>query len=363
MHIHIPTEELRSVLEIVSRVSIKHPTLPILQCVYLHASAEGVITYRATNLEIGVEGTVKGRIEHEGSIAVPAHVLLQTISLITHPEVTLFAEGDTLTITTKTSKTSIATQNASDFPSLPVIEGDAYNVSGKNFAYGIKTVAFAASQNSIKPELGCVYIYQKKENTLTFVATDSFRLAEKTIPMANVVLTGHILIPAKNALELAKIAESNKDDPKLTIAENQCVLSWGHIQITSRSVAGNFPDYNQIMPKEFSTHATILVQDVVNALRRTNVFLNKFSQLTLTLTNGTLNLSSKGDTGMTEENITIAQEGSDISISVNQKYLQDILNYITDDSLTVHFTGIGRPMVIEGVYDKSLRYLVMPMNR
>lgn len=363
MHIHIKTQDLREILEIVSRVSTKHPTLPILQCVYLEAKEGGNIIFKATNLEIGVEGSLKGKVEKIGTIAVPAHILLQTISLITHNEVALIAEIGTLTITTKTSKTSIATQSADDFPNLPSIEGEAHSISGKNFAYGIKTVAFAASQNSIKPELGCVYIHQKKENTLTFVATDSFRLAEKTVPMASIVLSNHILIPAKNALELARLAESMNTDPKLTISENQCVLTWDTIQITSRSIVGSFPDYNQIMPKEFTSHATILVQDVVNALRRTNVFLNKFLQLSLALTQGTLHLSSKGDTGMTEDAIIVAQEGTDIAISVNQKYLQDILSSITDDSLTIHFTGIGRPMVIEGVYDKSLRYLVMPMNR
>ena len=363
MHIHIKTQELRDMLETVSRVSTKHPTLPILQCVHLTALEGGTITFKATNLEIGVEGTLSGKVEIPGAIAVPAHILLQTIALITHPEVSLKEDVGTLTITTKTSKTSIATQPADDFPNLPVLEGDAHTISGKNFAYGIKTVAFAASQNSIKPELGCVYIYQKKENTLTFVATDSFRLAEKTVPMANMVLSNHILIPAKNALELARLAEMMQADPQLTLSENQCVLSWDTLQVTSRSVVGSFPDYNQIMPKEFSTHATILVQDVMNALRRTNVFLNKFAQLTLSLAGGALTLSSKGDTGMTEEVVTVAQEGADIAISVNQKYLQDILTYITDDSLTVHFTGIGRPMVVEGVYDKLLRYLVLPMNR
>ena len=363
MHINIKTQELREMLETVSRVSTKHPTLPILQCVYVEGKENGDIVYKATNLEIGVEGTLHGKVEEAGIMAVPAHILLQTISLINHPEVSLIAKEGMVIITTKTSKTSIATLPAEDFPNLPVIEGEAHSISGKNFAYGIKTVAFAASLNSIKPELGCVYIYQKKENTLTFVATDSFRLAEKTVPMAGVIFSTHILIPAKNALELARIAEGMSNDPKLTLSENQCVLTWEEIQITSRSVVGSFPDYNQIMPKEFSSHATILVQDVVNALRRTNVFLNKFSQLSLSLTQGSLHLFSKGDTGMTEDTILVAQEGVDIAISVNQKYLQDILTYITDDSLTIHFTGIGRPMVLEGVYDKSLRYLVMPMNR
>lgn len=362
MHIILSTKELRDALDLIARVSVKHPTLPILQCVLIKTIQDSIVI-QATNLEIGIESKISAKIINHGSVAVPANIFLQTISLTSQNETELELQNNNLIIRTKSSKTLITTQSPEDFPIIPTIEDGGQVINGKNFAQGIKTTAFASSQNTIKPELGSIYIHQKKEQTITFVSTDSFRLVEKTVFIPNFILQQNILIPAKNALEIARIADYFNKDPIFKINENQCMLSWGDTIITTRLMVGNFPDYQQIIPKEFTSHTTLLIQDIINTLKKTNIFLNKFSQLTLSLKDGSLLFTAISDNGTTEEKITTAQEGGDITISVNQKYIQDILSFITDDSLIIHFTGIGRPLVIEGVYDKSLKYLVMPMNR
>lgn len=86
-------------------------------------------------------------------------------------------------------------------------------------------------------------------------------------------------------------------------------------------------------------------------------------QLTVTLSGNKLTLAAKSDSGTTMETIPVVTDGDDITLSFNQRYIQEILPHITDDSITIHFAGIGRPIVIEGVHDRSLRYLVMPMNK
>lgn len=364
MHTVISYEKYKEILEVVSKICVKNPSLPILQNILIEAK-DGVMTCRATNLEIGIEGKIEDiKIIEPGIVLVNANTLLQTISLIKQKEVELQTEEGVLVIKAGKSKTKLKTIPYEDFPPIPSLEGDGITIIPKQIAYGIKTAAFAASQNAIKPELGCVYIYQKRENSLTFVATDSFRLIEKTVLMQGFVFSNKILIPYKNALEIARIMDLYGDeDISLYIHEDQCSIISKKIKVISRLIAGNFPDYEQIIPKEYMTHTTLLVSDLLFALKKTNIFLNKFSQLTLSISNGVLTLLSKGDDGTTEEQIPISQEGNDITISVNQKYLQEVLSHITDDSIIIHFTGLGRPMVLEGVYDKSLRYLVMPMNR
>lgn len=363
MHITIAHTQFKEMLDLVSRISTKHISLPILQSVVISVKKETGVHIRATNLEIGIEGTLTAKVIEEGEIAVNAQTLLQIISLVNQKEVELFTKEGVLTIKTPNSKSSINTSDATEFPAIPQIKNEGIIINGKNFANGIKTAAFAASQSSIKPELGSVYMFQKKEHSLTFVATDSFRLVEKTVPMQGIVFEKGILIPYKNALELARVCDIYEDDPELIINENQCVLKFKQVTITSRLTAGNFPDYEQIIPKEYSVHITLLTNDLTNALRKTNIFLNKFMQLSLAVTEGKLTLSSKGDIGTTEEQITVSQEGNDITLNINQKYIQEILTHIQDDSIIIHFTGLGRPIVLESVYNKSLRYLIMPMNR
>ncbi len=363
MHITTDTKKVIRILDIVTKISTKHITLPVLQCVLLEVQGS-VLTIKANNLEIGIEGSIPVTTKEEGVVAVPAHILLQTIHLITQQNTTLYTEGDVLHVESKSSKTEIKTMNTSDFPSIPKIKGTPLIINGSLFALGVKTAAFTASQSSIKPELGSVYIFQKKENSLTFVATDSFRLMEKTIPQKSLVPFSSILIPYKNALELARVADEITGDVSLTTNENQCALIAGDIYITSRLISGSFPDYEQIIPKEYKTTVTMLTSDLAQALKKTNIFLNKFMQLTVTISGGTFTLSSQsGEAGATTESIQAHIEGEDLTLNFNQRYVHDVISHIHDESVRLKCAGVGRPMIIENVHDVSLRYLVMPMNK
>lgn len=363
MHITVNTKEFKQLLEIVSKVSTKHVTLPVLQCVLLEVKNK-TLSLKATNLEIGIEGTLTVEQDEEGVIAVPAHIILQTVNLISQPTITLTTEGDMLHVETKTSKTEIKSIPASDFPNIPKIAGTALSIKGSLFALGIKTTAFTASQSSIKPELGSVYVHQKKEHSLTFVATDSFRLMEKTVPQKNLILDESILIPYKNALELARVVENEDEEVSMYINENQCAIVTKNIYITSRLISGSFPDYEQIIPKEYKTTVTMLTNDIAQALKKTSIFLNKFMQLTVTISGGTFTLSSQsGEAGATTESLVAHVEGDDVTLNFNQRYIGEVVPHIHDDSISIKCAGVGRPMVIQNVHDTSLRYLVMPMNK
>jgi len=364
MEITIPHVELTKALELVGRISTKHITLPILQCVRLEAK-DGLITIQATNLEINIQIPITGTINEEGVVAIPTQIFLQSIQFITQKDITLRTEDQILQLETKTSNTSIKMFPVDEFPSLHQLQGEESKVNGSTFAYGIKSVAFSASQTSIKPELGSVFIQQKKEHSLTFVATDSFRLMEKTISQKGLVLDQSIMIPQKNAIELARVCESANEDPVFINTENQCALRFpGGVYISSRLVAGSFPDYTQIIPKEFVTHVTVLKDDLMRSFKKTSVFLNKFRQVSLMITDNSLTISSQNnEVGHTTDTLKALVEGEELTLNFNQQYIMDPLSHISDDSVIMHFAGLGRAMVMEGATDKSLRYLVMPMNK
>lgn len=364
MHITINREELLDRLELVGKVSTKHITLPVLQCVLLQA-VDGVFTIRATNLEIGIESNLTAEVIEEGSVAVPSTILTQTISFMTTKDVTLRTEENILVIEGSGSETNIKTIPSEEFPNIPRITEKGQKINKTLFSLGIKTASFAASVSSIKPELGSVYVLQKKEHSLTFVSTDSFRLMEKTVPQKGFVLNESILIPQKNANELARVCDVRSGDPEFKINENQCALEFDDgVYITSRLTSGSFPDYEQIIPKEYSTHTTLLKNDLTHAFKKTNIFLNKFLQVSLYTTKESVTVSSNsGEVGTTTESVKAQTDGDDLTLNFNQRYVSEPLGHITDDSIILHFAGIGRPLVIEGVNDKSLRYLVMPMNK
>jgi DNA polymerase-3 subunit beta len=364
MEIKINTPQLQKGLDIVSRISTKHVTLPVLQCVLITAKGKDIFL-RSTNLEISVEVKIIGTVVEDGEIAVPAQTLWQSIQFINQSEVTLKTEEEILLIETKQTNTSIKSIPFDEFPITHRLEAEAILIQRSLFSLGIKTAAFSASQSSIKPELGSIFVQQKKEHTLTFVATDSFRLMEKTVSQKGVVLEHPFMIPQKNAIEIARLCDILTGDPDLYVTENQCALSFPEgVYISSRLVVGSFPDYTQIIPKEYITHATVLKDDLQKALKKTNVFLNKFRQVSLAVTNNSVNISSQNnELGHITDTIPASVEGDELSLNFNQQYLADPLSHINDESIILHFAGVGRPLVIEGARERSLRYLVMPMNR
>lgn len=364
MEITIPHVELTKALELVGRISTRHITLPVLQCVRMEAK-NGVITLQATNLEISIEVPIQGKVIEDGLVAVPTQIFLQSIQFISEKEITFRTEEQVLQLETSHTKTSIKTFAVDEFPTLNQLQGEESKIQGTAFSFGIKSVAFAASQTSIKPELGSVFIQQKKEHSLTFVATDSFRLMEKTVSQKGLVFEQSIMVPQKNAIELARICDVVNEDPVLVTNENQCAFRFPcGVYVSSRLVTGSFPDYIQIIPKEYVTHVTVLKDDLARSFKKTNIFLNKFRQVSLMITDDSLTISSQNnEVGHTTDTVRAKVEGEELSLSFNQQYIMDPLTHINDDSVKMSFAGLGRAMVMQGLNDTSLRYLVMPMNK
>lgn len=358
---------LQKYLELLTKVSTKHVTLPVLQCVLFEVT-NNTVTLRVTNLEIAIEVNLQDvTVEGEGRVAVPAQTLLQTIQFAQNKEVVLEQNKEDGVIVVSSGKTnsSIKTIPDEEFPTIARVDGVTVAIQKDLFSLGIKNTAFAASQSSIKPELGSIYVHQKKEHTLTFVATDSFRLAEKTTSQKGVILDTSFIIPQRNALELARVCDLLDSEPKLLVTENQCALHFEEgVYITSRLVTGTFPDYEAIIPKEFSTHVTIIKQDLLNSLKKTNIFLNKFRQVVFSIQEKDITITANnGDVGTVSDEVVAQIEGETLSLSFNQQYVTEPLQYMLNDSLQLHFAGVGRPLVMEGVSDNSFRYLVMPMNK
>lgn len=367
MKIGIPQSTLQKYLELLTKVTTKHVSLPVLQSVLLEVK-DSKLTIKATNLEIAVEVTIdEVKVDREGKMAVPASTFLQTIQLNKERNIYLEQKEDEGVVSVSFGKTntSIKLMSHEEFPNISKVEANPISINKELFVQGIKNVAFAASQSSIKPELNSVYIYQKKEHSFTFVATDSFRLAEKTVPQKGVILDSHLLLPQKNAIEISRMCDLLDSEVDLLVTENQCALHFKEgVFITSRMTTGSFPDYEAILPKEFVTNTTVLKQDLLTSLKKTNIFLNKFRQVSLAVSNSQIEISANnGEVGMVSDIIPAQGEGEELLLSFNQQYISDPLSYFIEDSIILQFAGIGRPLVMSSVSDKSFRYLVMPMNK
>ena len=244
-------------------------------------------------------------------------------------------------------------------------EDNSFILPARDFIFGIRSVIYAAAVTSIKPELSSISITHDGE-FLVFATTDSFRLAEKKIRIKKSPHFKQILLPQKNALEIIKIFDRGEDEISLSLEEHQLAIRSNGIYLTSRIIEGNFPDYKQIIPKENSTSAVILKQDLINSLKTSLIFSDNFNQMSLKILPGSKKFqieSKNSNVGENTHNVDAVLEGEDISINVNHRYFTDCLQSITTDSLVLKFAGVAKPIIIEGVGDTSFLYLVMPMNQ
>jgi DNA polymerase-3 subunit beta len=364
MKIECPKDSLQKAVAIADKITGRNLSLPILSCILLSAKNK-VLTVKATNLDLGVEFYIPVKVVTEGDVAIPSNIFSSYLSNSQSRSIVLEEKDGVLNVTSQNGKTSIKTQNHEDFPIIPRIPKDKkFDIQAADFISGMKAVWYAASPSSIKPELSSVYIYSNN-NKLTFVATDSFRLAEKQLP---VVIKGDfppLLIPFKNIPEIIRTLE-NTGEVEIAITKNQISFSNQDFYLTSRVVEGMFPDYKQIIPKQTVTEATILKEDIMNTLHVSNIFTDKFNKISFSIQpkSKIFEIRSKNsDLGDSAEKVSAAITGDELDIDFNYRYLTDAFQSLHADSVSFAFSGLQKPLVIRGVGDQSFLYLVMPMNR
>jgi len=366
MKIECIKSQLEEVLIKADKVAGKNVTLPVLSGLYLSAH-QNFLSVRATNLDLGISINLPVRVFEPGVVVVPAHVISTFISsLLKDRNITLSSKNQVLEIKTPTTKTNIKTLPGEDFPVIPEIEDSkTFSIPTRDLVFGIRSVIYAAATGSIKPELSSISVTHEGE-FLVFAATDSFRLAEKKIRIKKIPHFKQILIPQKNAAEIIKIFDKGEEEISISIEEHQMALRSQNIYLTSRIVEGTFPDYKQIIPKETSSKAVLLKQDLTSSLKTSLIFSDSFNQLTLKVSpkNKSFEIESKNSTvGESIYSLEGVVEGEDISININHRYFTDCFQSITTDSITLSFSGQAKPIIVQGVGDTSFLYLVMPMNQ
>ncbi len=365
MNIECVKDKLTEAINSAARFSTKHPTLPVLNTLFCEAKKNNFII-RATNLDVGIEITIPVKVLKEGSVAIPAHIITQTLNNIQGKQVLWEEKGGNIQISSGSFKTIVKCIPKEDFPTIPaVIKGEEVEIPSKKITEGIESVVYSASVSEIKPELSSVYVYPE-QNTLVFVSTDSFRLAEKKISLKGIKDFPGIIIPYKNAMEIARVCGGVSEIIKIVFSKHHISFSSDSFHITSRLIEGTFPDYKQIIPKEEKTRVVVLKQDIIQALKITTVFANKFNQLTLKVKpkEKQFSIDSKNsDVGESFVSLDAAISGEDIELNVSARYFSDCIAHIHQDSITLLFNGPGKPIIVGGAGDTLFTYLVMPMNR
>lgn len=343
----------------------KNSSLAALSSILILVSDDG-IKMRATNLETGIDLKISGEVKSHGVVAIPATVLQQVAGSISNEgRITLENTGDIVTLSSGTGKSSIKTVPYDDFPSIPFPENPKNRivVPGTLLRSLFTSVASCASTSTVRPELASLNL-SIEGSVLTAVATDSFRLAEKKVPLSNKGTQGKFLIPAKNALDIAQALPD--DDIILSFDDHQCAFVGNKGMLVSRLTNATYPDYKQIIPKESIVEAIVLRKDFEYALKRTTIFSDSFQKIKMSFDPKKKTLAfyaHNADIGESAETVKAQISGAALDLSFNHRYLAAVLSLTNAESISLTAAGIGRPLIIRGVGDSSLMYLVSPMNQ
>ncbi len=367
MKLEIQKEKILEAVNTTEKFSSKHISLPILSQILF--TVEGnKLTIKATNLDVGIEYyiAVKNEKTEECSFAVSPQALKAFLTNVNEKNVSFEFTDNVLHISAGTSFATITTQAPDDFPNIPKIEdGEKKYIPAKMYVDGVQSVLYSASVSLIKPELSSIYMYPEGDE-LIFVATDSFRLAEKRFKTLKKNLSEFVLLPYKNALEVARVLEAIHDDVEVVLNKNQITFRAGDVFISSRAVDGVFPDYKQIIPKTFGSEVMLLKEDLLKALKLTSGFLDKFQQVVFVVSPQEKKISIKtkgGVDGEASQIVKVNGTGEEITITFNHKYIVDCLQSIKSESVQIKLVGNNKPVIITEASSPSFTYLVMPMNR
>lgn len=366
MKIQCLVHNLKENITNAERLTSKNQTLPILGSVFLGVEKD-CIKIRATNLESALELNLPGKVYEAGFLVLPARALNMFLSGIFEEQITLESKKNNLFIKTIKTESVFRGYPPDDFPIFPKTEIlEKFDISSTELKESLASVGVASSISDIKPELNSVFFNMFK-NTIKFAATDSFRLAERSITSKNFHLDKQIsfLVPQKTIIELLKLLDRKDEDVSVGINKNQLVVSGSNFKFISRLTEGNFPDYDQVIPKNFKTIAIVKRSDILSHIKLSSVFSGKLNDLTISFEPEKKQITISTNDQESGEHISSVEssiQGQKIALKFNWRYLLDGVSQINQDYISFQLNGDQSPMLIKGKNSNDYVYLAMPMR-
>ncbi len=384
MKIICTQENLNQGLSIVSGISGKNPNLPILNNVLIKAE-KGRIILSTTNLEIGINCIIRGKIENEGNFTVPARVFADYVNLLQKDNVSLELKDQEVELTTPNNKTRFKGSSPEEFPSIPKIKKEKVcSIGVSELRDGISSVLFAVANTSSRPEIsGVVFDFNKDPKKLTIAATDSYRLAEKRIALKESEIENKkIIVPSKTLQEVIKILnliKENKDTDTggfvniYLSPDNQILFTFpdtkigteDSIELVSRLVDGKYPEYKEIIPENHTTKITVNKKDLINIIKTSSLFAKSGAnsiKLEFLNSNEVSVFSANSETGENLSKLSAKVDGNNNEITINYRYLLDGLSHINTDDVIINIISKDVPCLIKPINKEDYLYIVMPIR-
>ena len=362
MKLQVTQEHLNQALASVSRVANSRNTLPILANVLIK-TIDNRLSLSATNLDIAIVHYIGAKINEAGAITVPARLMQDFVNSLPSGVIELELTDTKLKVKTDQYDSVINGIVADDFPVMPTInESSSWMIPAQELKKGLQQVVFAASNDETRQVLTGIYIHNNN-GKLFIAATDSYRLAEKEIGNSKDRVS--ILVPATAMQDLLRILGDFEGEVTVNHDGQQVLFRVGDIELTARLVEGQYPDYQKLIPSDFTSSITLKRSDIVNVTKVSSLFARESAgSVTIELDDKTSTLNIRSVASQIGENTAKAEgkvNGSG-SITLNSRYLLDALQVLSGEEVFFGFNGKLEPTILKDPKDNSYRHIIMPLK-
>jgi len=369
MKVIILNSKLKEGLNVIERSIQESGNLPILKNVLIKVQ-NGKITLAGTNLEFASIVNIPGKINEAGVVTAPFQAINRIVSNSDSERITLELKDNNLNIETDNYHAKIQVANNEDFPIIPKIKQptNVLKINNETFKNSLLKILPAAQVSEIRPEISGVLI-DCQISLLKIAATDTFRLSEKTLNNNQFQITTDegfkTTIPLKTIQEVVRIF-NDSEEIQIQFDDNQVLFKNENIELISRLIDGEYPDYQAIIPKKIDTELRVNREQFINAIKLVSGFSGKVNDIKVSLheSGKTIEIhSANQNLGENRYLIPIKHTGNKFEeISFNWRYLLDGLRSNEGESVVFGVNGDSRPAVIKSPEDSSYFYILMPIK-
>ncbi|HJX45649.1 MAG TPA: DNA polymerase III subunit beta [Patescibacteria group bacterium] len=363
MKLQVLQEELSKALSLANRFASAKAQLPVLGNILL-SSKKSKLLISSTNLEISINIAIGAKVETEGDITIPAKIITDIVTNLNPEQINLVSKEENLNITNSEFESTISGMNALDFPSIPKkMEKVDLSIPKDELAKALSLVLFAVSSDETRPILtGVLFICKKGE--LTLVATDGYRLSQVVLKKNSITKSFKIILPKAVLGELTRLPSDGDIEFYFDEPNNQAVFKSENIILSSRVLEGAFPDYQKIIPKDFMLKILAEKDDLIQAVKLASVFARDSANIVkLSIKKGKLEFSTESQlSGRQKTKIEAKIDGEDLDIAFNYRFLEEILQAIEEEDVSIEFSGSSSPAVFKDLKNSNFLHLIMPVK-
>lgn len=363
-------ETLSHALQKVRGAVDEQTPLPILTNVLLEAR-DGKSRLTGTNLDLRITVSLNASVTEKGDLAIPAKTLGDLVSRLADPEASLVLSGDpqkgqihVAAVGKQKFSGNLPSLAKDDFPKAAKLEGEVkLSVPAKDLLSGLRRTAVAAAVEDGRRYLTGV-LFDLDGSDLKLVATDSHRLAFVRIGVGGKFQKREFLVPIRSVQELIRCIPSDDSSVTLTFTERVAIFATDGLSLQTQLIAEKFPNYAQVIPKEFETHFSANVSDLMQALRLISVFCdNQNPRVTFKLDSSSAKLSTVSqDRGSGDATVDIKYAGSPIELAFNVYYCMDAISQVSTPEVQIRVITPKNPCVFRSPEDNSHLHVIMPMR-